>query len=127
VFLTTSNLPANLDAAQRVERLRNSGLWKQLSWMCVVFLLLMSSAQAAHVCQLTDDFQPSQGSAAQMTAPVSHSFCAICASSHSPSLAAPFVSLASLESPAEPSLARNAIERSVSPQFALYIRPPPAC
>jgi hypothetical protein len=110
-----------------VEHLRNSGLWKQLSWLCVVFLLLMSSAQAAHICPLTDDYQPQHGSAAQWSAaPSTHAFCAICASSHSPSLAAPFASLVSFKSPSGQFLAGNVVERSASPRFALYIRPPPA-
>jgi len=121
------DVAANLEAAQRVEHLRNNGFWKQLSWLCVIFLLLMNSAQAAHVCPLADDFHPQQGNETQLSGAASvHGFCAICASSHSPSLAASFVSLASLDGPSEPSLVGHLIERSASPLFGLSIRPPPA-
>jgi len=109
-----------------VEHLRKIGLWKQLSWMCIIFLLLMNSAQAAHVCPLADDFHPQSGNTAQLNnATSAHGFCAICASSHSPSLAVPFVSLSSVDGPSEHSLTGQIIERSASPLFALYIRPPP--
>jgi hypothetical protein len=103
-------------------------LWKQLSWVCVLFLLVMNTAQVAHVCSLPDDVQP-LGSATQFQAASSapsHSFCVICASSHAPSLAAPFVSIASSGGVSTPALARRPLERSVAPLFALYIRPPPA-
>lgn len=98
----------------------------RMSWTCAILLVLMSSVQAAHVCGLEEGALLQPGATAQVrTARSADVFCVICASSHSPSLAAPVVCLPSADSVTEPPLHRLLIGTSVSQQFALYIRPPP--
>jgi len=95
--------------------------------MCAIILLLMNSAQAAHICGLGEQFQLHHGSAVQLSgAPSSETFCGICASSHSPSLAASLVSIPSIAGPCAPLLSGPPIKASVSPTLSFYIRPPPS-
>lgn len=91
-----------------------------------MLLLLMSSVQAVHVCGLGEG-RISQPGATVRVADVGSpdTFCAICASSHSPSLAAPLVCLPSIARLTETALRGRVIRRSFSQTFALYIRPPP--
>ncbi len=107
--------------------LRTTRSFKRMGWLCALFLLLLNSAQAAHICGLDREFHPQHGNSAQLSNGGStHTFCAICASCHSPSLAAPMVSLSRIAGPAESSVSGQVLERSALPIFALYIRPPPA-
>jgi hypothetical protein len=95
--------------------------------MCAIFLLLMSSAQAVHVRGLEEGFCPQPGATVQIgNAQSGVAFCAICASSHSPSLAAPLVSLPSLDGLTETSFRGRVVRRSVARTFVLYTRPPPS-
>lgn len=110
-----------------MQLVRKTRAWKQLGWACALFLLLLNSAQAAHICGLEEGFGPQHGNTAQVSNVSSaQTFCAICASSHSPSLAVPFISLSHLSGPTESSVSGQVNEKSALPIFALYIRPPPA-
>jgi len=100
--------------------------WSRLSWTCALLLVLLSAAQSAHVCELGDPVRAPSGGLAQISSfRGAHVFCAICASAHSPSLAAALVSLPSIDTPAEAPIQGRALGRSVARDFALYIRPPP--
>jgi hypothetical protein len=91
-----------------------------------MLVILMSSVQAVHVCGLGEGCIPQPGATAQVVNVGSpDTFCAICASSHSPSLAAPLVCLPSIARLTEAALHGRVIRRSFSQKFALYIRPPP--
>jgi hypothetical protein len=99
----------------------------RLSWMCAILLLLMSSAQAMHVCGLEEGLRPRPGTTVQIgNLRSGDGFCAICASSHSPSLAAPLVYLPSLDGLTESSFHGRVVRRSALQIFALYTRPPPS-
>lgn len=115
------------DSCLKVELGTQTRIRARLSWLCLVLFLLMSTAQAAHVCGLADElFRPQHGATAQAGNVVStQTFCAICASSHSPSLAVPLASLPSVDGPCETYIPGRVITRSAPPAFALYIRPPP--
>ncbi len=87
----------------------------------------MNSVLATHVCSQSEDFRPFDDGTVQLSGAVSgHTFCAICAISHSPLLAAPLLSLTSLQDLSEQSLSGPVAERSSLTVFTLYIRPPPA-
>jgi hypothetical protein len=95
-------------------------------WACVLFLLLMNSAQAMHLCGLQDELRPHFGHGVNLSSDTAdHTFCVICASCHSPSLASPFVYLFSVDGLSRVPLPARGIQRSAAPVFALYIRPPP--
>ncbi|HLH09221.1 MAG TPA: hypothetical protein VKW78_18430 [Terriglobales bacterium] len=109
-----------------VYRLQKSRGWKTWGWACVLFLLLMNSAQVMHFCGLQGELRPQRGHDVAATS-IDHTFCVICASIHSPSLVSPVVSLLFLDGPAAIHSSTRTIERSAAPVFTLYIRPPPAC
>jgi len=110
-----------------VQPVRTTRVWRRFGWLCALFLLLLNSAQASHICSLENDFQTRHGNSAQLTSGSSvHTFCAICAANHSPSLAAPIVSLSAVHGSLESRSAGQVIESSAQRIFALYIRPPPA-
>ena len=100
--------------------------WKMWGWACVLFLLLVNSAQVIHSCGLPDELntRPDRGVSVS-SASTDHSFCMICVSSHSPSLASPFVYLFSVDGSAGMPLPARNVQRSVAPVFVHYIRPPP--
>ncbi len=126
LILTLVQLASKLDLPQLVH-FKQKRTWARVSWICAVVLLLMTSAQSAHMCGLAGDLRLHHGKAAQadnIDSP--HTFCAICASSHSPSFAVSLTSLPSIDSLTERSLQRSIVRRSSSPVFALYTRPPPA-
>jgi len=110
-----------------MERYTQTGPRARLSWLCAFLLVLMSFVQAVHVCELGEGLIPQSAATAQVgNVRSADTFCAICASSHSPSLAAPLVCLPSIGCLTEPALHGRLIRRSVSQAFALYIRPPPS-
>ena len=87
--------------------------------------LLLNSAQAVHICSL-EEFHAQHSNTAQLTNDSSApTFCAICASSHSPSLAVPIVSLSHFIGPTESPSTGQVDENSALPLFSLSIRPPP--
>jgi hypothetical protein len=126
LILTVVQLASKLDLP-RLVHFKQKRTWARVSWICAVVLLLMTSAQSAHMCGLAGELRLHHGKAAQadnIDSP--HTFCAICASSHSPSFAVSLTSLPSIDSLTERSLQRSIVRRSSSPVFALYTRPPPA-
>lgn len=119
--LTKAHLTSRL--VVKMEHDTQTGLQVRLSWTCAILLVLMNFVQAAHVC----GFIPSYGAIAQVSdAGPADGFCAICAGSHSPSLAAPLDYLPPVDSLTELILRGLVSRRSVSQAFALYIRPPPS-
>jgi len=98
-----------------------------MAWVCAVLVLIMNTAQAAHLCDLGEELSLIQGKSVNtQTIEPTHTFCTICASAHSPSLAASLVSLPSADAPSETPVAAVHTKPSVSPVFVSYIRPPPA-
>jgi len=103
---------------------RQSRTLARWSWLWAVLLLVMNCAQAVHVCELGEQFRAHAGAVVQGKAEAPHIFCTICASAHSPSLAASLVTLPPMDGPVEPSILRPVIRRSASPVVAFRIRPP---
>ena len=96
-------------------------------WASVLFLLLMNTAQVMHLCGLQDELRPHPGHGVTLTSDsADHTFCVICASCHSPSLASPFVYLFSVDGSSGTLLPAGDIHGSAPSLFTLYIRPPPA-
>jgi hypothetical protein len=111
----------------KLVRFNQRRTWARVSWICAVVLLLMTSAQSAHMCGLAGDLRIHHGKSAQADSVDSpHTFCAICASSHSPSFAVSLAAIPSIDSLTERPLQRSIVRRPSSPVFALYTRPPPA-
>ncbi len=105
-------------------RQRQSRRLQAAAWVCVAILLIASSAEAAHFCELG-------GIVASARITVEHStgaaptFCLICATAHSPSLAAAVVALALGYTVTRSAFAPAASSWSRLHSFALYVRPPP--
>ena len=125
--LTPELLASKLNETKSVQSFQKSRWWRLLGWSCVLCLLLMNSVLATHVCSLSEDLHPHSDKVLELSSAVSgHTFCAICAISHSPLLAAPLVSLTSLQGPSETvsvptgnrALRSNAIHSLYSPASA---------
>jgi len=109
-----------------VHRFSQGGAWKWWVWTCVLLLITMNSAQVMHLCGLTQDLGSQTSHDVSLSgASANHTFCTICATSHSPSLASPVASPFAADGPAEVSLPARTIERTVAPVLLLYVRPPP--
>jgi hypothetical protein len=94
--------------------------------MCAFLVLLMSTAQATHICGFEEALSLQHGKSAVVGNTESgQTTCAICINSHSPSIAAQCVRVVSLQGSSEAAHIASPIEHSTAKTFALYIRPPP--
>jgi len=92
---------------------------------CLALLLVATSAEAAHFCELAGSLGHAQVVAGHATGSAP-AFCLICVTAHSPSLAAPLISFTPGVGIAGRAFAQPVQPWSRLQVFALYIRPPPA-
>lgn len=102
---------------------RDSGL---LSWLCALVLIFGAFVQATHACPLRLDIRTELAHSIRVgDAGATEAFCAICATSHSPSLLAVSASFEPSATPPEPVLVKLASRTAKSQTLVESIRPPP--
>ncbi len=104
---------------------RRGALSAWIAAACIVLMLIVTSVEAGHACDV-GLYGGARQATASTTAESGHSPCLLCLGAHSPSLA-------TLVAPAAPEviIATNAVavapaHRQLLQSFALQVRPPPA-
>jgi hypothetical protein len=95
------------------------------AYLCIGLLLMTTIAQALHCCELVP-LRTAHHFGTARSAPASSAVCLICASGHTPSLAAPMTSVAV---PGHITSVCGTIGQSFHSalqMFALHVRPPPS-